>query len=185
MTLMTLPMTPTLVIHRVPVGAGALSMSHCPGRERLGPGGTALARDLQADLQAIQASGATHLLSLVQTQEFPHLGVPQFAQAVAESGLHWWQVPIADMATPDAHTLAAWHAVEPALRQALRAGQQVHVHCAAGLGRTGMLVARLLVEEGGLTPQAAITTVRAARPGTVETEAQARFVHTGWPSQEE
>ncbi len=177
-------MTSPLVIHSLPAGAGRLSMSHCPGRVMVGPGGAARPRDLAADLQAIRRNGATHLLSLVQAQEFAHLGVPHFAQAMADSGLHWWQVPIADMQTPDAHTLAAWHAVAPALREALRAGRQVHVHCAAGLGRTGMLVARLLVEEGGLAPDAAIAAVRSARPGTIETEPQARFVHTGWPTQE-
>ena len=49
------------------------------------------------------------------------VGDARTVQAMADSGLHWWQVPIADMQTPDAHTLAAWHAVAPALREALPA----------------------------------------------------------------
>jgi protein-tyrosine phosphatase len=170
-----------LVIHQVAAGAGTLAMSHCPGRGQLASNGQRQARDLAADLAAIRATGATHLLSLVQPVEYAVLGVPDFARAVAASGLAWWQVPIADMLTPDAETLAAWREVAPPLRAALRAGRRVHVHCAAGLGRTGMLVARLLVEEGGLAPEAAIAKVRTARPGTIETEGQARFVHAGWP----
>jgi protein-tyrosine phosphatase len=157
-------------------------MSHCPGRAQFAADGQRQLRDVAADLAAIRASGATHLLSLVQPTEYALLGVPNFASAVAASGLAWWQVPIADMRTPDAHTLAVWHEVAPALRTALRAGHRVHVHCAAGLGRTGMLVARLLVEEGGLAPEVAIATVRTVRPGTIETEGQARFVHSGWPT---
>ena len=171
-----------LVIHPVAAGAGTLAMSHCPGRWQLAPDGARQERDLAADLAAVRATGATHLLSLVQPVEYAVLGVPGFASAMAASGLNWWQVPIADMRTPDAHTLAAWHEVAPALRAALCAGQRVHVHCAAGLGRTGMLVARLLVEEGGLSPDVAIATVRAARPGTIETEGQANFVRSGWPT---
>lgn len=167
-------MTPALVIHHVACGPGTLGMSHFPGRSHAG------AREVRCDLAAIAASGARHLLTLNPSEEFAALGVPHFAQAVAASGLNWWHVPIVDMRTPDATTRAAWQAVAPALRQALRAGQRVHVHCAAGLGRTGMLVARLLVEEGGLAPAQAIATVRAARPGTIETEPQAGFVHTGW-----
>ena len=52
------------------------------------------------------------------------------------------------------------------------------VHCAAGLGRTGMLAAMLLTELG-VSPTDAIRRVRAARPGAIETEAQAAFVANG------
>ena len=49
------------------------------------------------------------------------------------------------------------------------------VHCAAGLGRTGTMVATLLKGLGHDT-EAAIAMVRAARPGTIETPAQRAFV---------
>ena len=61
---------------------------------------------------------------------------------------------------------------------ALARGDRVLVHCAAGLGRTGMLVAKLLVLHG-VSAEEAITQVRSARPGTIETEAQADWVRHG------
>ena len=171
--------TGPLVIHAVSLPGGALlGMSHCPGRRGIDSTGRTWARALHADLQTIQAWGASAVLSLVEPHEFARLGVPDFAQAIARTPLQWWPVPITDMATPDGATLAAWRAQGPALLQALNSGQRVLVHCAAGLGRTGMLVAKLLVVHG-VSADEAIAQVRRARPGTIETEAQADWVRHG------
>jgi protein-tyrosine phosphatase len=148
-----------------------LGMSHCPGRS--------LAREVPRrmvdDLATIEAWGASTLLSLVESNEFARLGVPDFAARMAESSLRWLHVPIADLQVPGAATLAAWRAQRVALREALQRGDKVLVHCAFGLGRTGTLVARLLVDSG-VEPAQAIARVRAARPGTIETASQAAFV---------
>jgi len=48
-------------------------------------------------------------------------------------------------------------------------------HCAAGLGRTGTLVARLLIMTGN-PPDIAIRMVRAVRPGSVESKTQENFL---------
>ena len=171
--------TGPLVINSVALASGALlGMSHCPGRRGVDGAGRQWARTLDTDLQDIQTWGASTVLSLIEPHEFARLGVPDFAQAIARTPLQWLPVPITDMATPGAATLAAWRTQGPALLQALGQGQRVLVHCAAGLGRTGMLVAKLLVLHG-LPADAAITQVRSARPGTIETEAQAEWVRHG------
>ena len=171
--------TGPLVINAVAMPSGGLlGMSHCPGQSGVDGGGRQWAGVLEADLQTIQAWGASAVLSLVEPHEFARLGVPDFAQAIASTPLQWWPVPITDMATPGHATLAAWRAHGPALLQALNSGQRVLVHCAAGLGRTGMLVAKLLVLNG-VSADEAIDQVRRARPGTIETEAQADWVRHG------
>jgi len=171
--------TGPLLIDAVTLPSGALlGMSHCPGRSGVDGGGRQWARVLEADLETIRAWGASAVLSLVEPHEFARLGIPDFAQAIARTPLQWLRVPITDMATPGAATLAAWRAQGPALLQALNSGQRVLVHCAAGLGRTGMLVAKLLVLHGAGADEA-IDQVRRARPGTIETEAQAEWVRHG------
>lgn len=155
-----------------------LGMSHCPGRRGVDGAGRHWQRDLAQDLAVIEAWGAGTVLSLIEPHEFTRLGVPDFEAAIAATRLRWLRVPITDMATPGAATLAAWKREGPALAQALARGERVLVHCAAGLGRTGMLVARLLAEHG-LPAEEAIARVRAARPGTIETEAQADYVRQG------
>jgi len=50
------------------------------------------------------------------------------------------------------------------------------VHCGAGLGRTGTVLACYLVSRG-LTAEQAIGEVRLARPGAVEAVSQVAFVY--------
>ena len=63
------------------------------------------------------------------------------------------------------------------MREAVNAGQAVAVHCGAGLGRTGTLVACYLVA-GGLSAEEAIAKVRRLRPGSIETLEQEAAVRT-------
>jgi protein-tyrosine phosphatase len=55
-------------------------------------------------------------------------------------------------------------------------GGAVAVHCVAGIGRTGTLLAGHLITSG-MAADEAIARVRQLRPGAVETFAQMRFLH--------
>ena len=87
---------------------------------------------------------------------------------LAELGLTEVHVPVPDFGAPSTEQLAAGVS---AITAALADGHGVAVHCAAGLGRTGTLLACYLVSTG-LDAPAAIARVREARPGSVETPAQ-------------
>ncbi len=62
-----------------------------------------------------------------------------------------------------------------AIDEALAADDAVAVHCAAGLGRTGTIMACYLVQ-GGSGPDEAIGLIRVLRPGSVEAPEQERAV---------
>ncbi|WP_245286767.1 hypothetical protein [Bradyrhizobium sp. ARR65] len=57
----------------------------------------------------------------------------------------------------------------------LRRGDDIVVHCKGGLGRAGMIAARLLVELG-MTPEEAIKEVRRVPKGASKTSAQEAIV---------
>lgn len=163
--------THPLVIDHVPAGAGRIGMTFCPGKHEAG----VWARDLDTDLAAIRAWGARRLLTLVECHELELLRVPDLGARAIAIGLDWRHLPIGDLAVPDAGFEATWAAESAALRAMLEAGQCVVLHCRAGLGRTGLMTARLLVELG-TPPAEAVRRVRAARPGTIETPGQERYV---------
>ena len=154
-------------------GGGTIGMVHCPGRCT-----APWQRDLAADLAAIKAWRADRLLSLVEAHEFARLGVPQFPQAVRDAGLSWHHVPIRDMQVPAGEFARAWAVAGPQVLGTLRGGGRIVVHCAAGLGRTGTMTAKLLIALG-VDGREAIAQVRRARPGTIETIEQERFVLLG------
>lgn len=158
----------------VPGGSGAIGMTLCPGKKDPYAKFGAWDRDLQADLQAIRAWGASAIVSLMEGPEFWLLGVPDFeTRAAAE--FRWLWLPIPDRGVPDEAFERRWAESGPELHSRLAAGERVLIHCRAGLGRTGMIAARLLVE-AGLTPLQALNAVRRARPGTVETLPQEQYV---------
>lgn len=94
------------------------------------------------------------------TEERPHWLVEQ-----AIPGLH---LPVADFQPP---TLEQQHTFVQAVADQVAAGQRVAVHCTAGLGRSGTLVATWFVAQGA-SAQDAIGLIRRLRPGSIETAAQ-------------
>ncbi|HWQ08786.1 MAG TPA: ADP-ribosylglycohydrolase family protein [Holophaga sp.] len=158
----------------VPGTAGTVGMTLCPGKiQQDGLTGT-WARDLARDLQAIEAWGATTMVTLMQSHELEAFRVEDLPRAAARRMKHL-HLPIPDGGVPDGRWEAAWEQAGPRIREALDRGEKVLVHCLGGLGRTGMVTARLLVEFG-MEPGQAIRTVRAARPGTIETQQQEAYV---------
>lgn len=176
MTAVRTSLTHPLRIDAVPAGAGGLiGITFCPGKHQPQAMTGAWARDLLTDLRAIQAWGAVAVISLIEDHEFEALGVESLGRTVNTLGLAWYHLPIPDMHAPDAAWESRWAAAGPRIRGILQGGGRVVVHCKGGLGRAGTVAARLLIEFGQ-TPEEAISTVRRARPGAIETAHQEYYL---------
>lgn len=112
------------------------------------------------ELEWLRSQGISLLLSL--TEEC----VPR--EWVNDAGLLSLQVPIADMHPPTQKQIdVAVSAINKALDQNFGVG----IHCTAGYGRTGTILACWFVSQG-LSADAAIAKVRDLRPGSIETDEQ-------------
>lgn len=155
--------------------SGIIGLTICPGKRdpvaMTGP----WARDLGADLAAIRDWGAKTLVTLIEDHEFELLEVPDLGQRAGEFGLAWHHLPIRDVDIPDEAFESGWKKTGPGLLDLLRRGERIVVHCRGGLGRSGLVAARMLVELG-VAPRDAVNRVRAIRPGAIETAAQERYV---------
>ena len=112
------------------------------------------------DLAALRRAGVRRIISLTTTPlDDGLLSLNRIA------GLH---IPMADLTAP---TMEQADAFVEALSKFVASGEKVAVHCGAGLGRTGTMLACYLVSTG-LDADEAIREVRKRRPGSVESPAQ-------------
>jgi len=111
----------------------------------------------------------------MEDPELALLGVPNIGEMIESFGMAWHHLPIRDVSIPGPVFEGAWETQGAALRQKLGDGERIVIHCRGGLGHTGMIAARLLIELGE-TPDRALQRVRAARPGAVETLEQQDYV---------
>jgi len=161
-------------------GFGRIGITFCPGKHDRAAHSGVWARDLDADLDAIAAFGARLVVTLVEPHELSALKVPDLGAAVFAKHLDWRHLPIADYSTPDAIFERAWLTHGREIRALLRAGCDIVVHCKGGLGRAGMIAARLLAELG-MDPSDAIKEVRRVRKGAIETPSQLALVRRTAP----
>ena len=154
---------------------GRIGVTLCPGKKDPGGWSGPWERDLELDLDQVQRWGATAVISLITDQEIGLLEVRDLPEAVRNRHMEWWHLPIPDVHPPGPDFERGWAIAGEAIRDRLRMGFDVLVHCKGGLGRAGTVAARLLVELGA-SPDDAITKVRAARRGAIETGAQMAHV---------
>jgi hypothetical protein len=154
---------------------GRIGITFCPGKhDRFASTGT-WERNLGLDVDAIAAWNAKLVLTLVEPAELTALKVPNLGQEIQRRGIEWRHLPIADYSVPSDDFELKWLSQGREIRQMLRNGDDVLVHCKGGLGRAGTIAARLLVELG-VHPDDAIGAVRRVRKGAIETPSQLALV---------
>jgi atypical dual specificity phosphatase len=129
---------------------GVLAGMECPGTYGR----------LRSDFEYLKSAGIGAIVSLT-CRELQRAFVEEF-------GFRYLCLPVADFTPPALAQIEAFLAFQ---QSAEKDGLATVVHCGAGLGRTGTMLACALVSRG-MTPQASIDRVRTLRPYSIETTEQ-------------
>src|SRR5262249_35509662 len=118
----------------------------------------------ERELRWLKDHGLEILVSL--TEE------PPSRREVDNAGLLLYHVPVPDMTAPSQEELDRCVA---AVEHAQTLGMGVAVHCGAGAGRTGVVLACYFVHQGARAGEA-VRRIRKLRPGSIETSEQEEAV---------
>ena len=151
-------------------GRGRIGITLCPGKTDSEGISGPWARDLDTDLDAIRDWGATAVISLItrtvgrrptwSTRRSTFWGFGTLTRRCATGTWSGGTRRYRTGCRREPASRRRWKGAGEAIRDRLRLGFDVLVHCKGGLGRAGTVAARLLVELGEYSR--APTTLRSA-----------------------
>jgi protein-tyrosine phosphatase len=131
---------------------------------------------LRDELTSWHESGVRLLVSLLGDDEVKELELGDEAVLCQDVGLRFINFPIPDRGVPESKE--AFLKLMAELSRELAGGTGVGIHCRAGLGRSALTAACLLVK-AGQTPAAALAAISRARGLPVpDTEEQSEWIYS-------
>jgi protein-tyrosine phosphatase len=126
---------------------------------------------LANEIAGWRRTGFDTVLSLLTSEEEEELGLQYESSEVKSQGMNFIPLPIPDRSVPSSESELT--AALEKLDADLASGKNAIVHCRQGIGRSGLAAACLLVTRG-LSPDAAMNRVSAARGVTIPETAEQR-----------
>ena len=154
---------------------GRIGITLCPGKYQPVSWTGGWNRSLDADICAIDDSGATTVVSLVEECEMDILRVPGLGKSIQEYGIDWIHLPFKDTTAPNLKWMQEFASVAPSIIASIKKGDSIVVHCKGGLSRAGTVVA-LLLWSMGIKISSAIHLIRSVRSGECINSVQEKFL---------
>jgi protein-tyrosine phosphatase len=157
---------------------GSLGMCFAPGKKCTSRGGNyCWNRDMNHDLETLRYKYFTDVLvSLMTSDEYIDCQMTSLHEKCKQYNIELIKFPIIDHDVPKRTQLLKFHDLISSILNKLSNNYNVVVHCQGGLGRTGLVVASLLLRVG-FHPKDAILYCRAIRPRTISTQEQEKYIY--------
>ncbi|MEM9667313.1 MAG: dual specificity protein phosphatase family protein [Pseudomonadota bacterium] len=131
---------------------------------------------LEDDVEKLAAEGISHILRLLTESEVIELGLEGEEEACHAHGIHFQSFAIEDRGVPENTT--AFITLIRELATTFEAGGRIAVHCRAGIGRSGLSAAALLVSRGMSSDEAFARISERRRVTVPDTDDQRRWIDT-------
>jgi len=101
---------------------------------------------LDDEISRLRRAGITALVSLLEPEEAAELNLENEQQICGANGIDYHSMPVPDRGVPSSRD--AFDDLARTLLHALAAARTIAIHCRAGIGRSSLLAARILIEAG-------------------------------------
>ena len=139
-----------------------LIFTPCPGSK---------AATLDESITQLKQAGTSLLLTLMFDDEMSKNQIISLPDVCYENQMRWIQLPIIDDQAPSIAFESQWLTYKSAVLKVISNQGTVAVHCKGGTGRTGLVIALILLENGWLIDEI-ITEVQKIRPKALINKAQ-------------
>jgi protein-tyrosine phosphatase len=129
---------------------------------------------LDDETRAWRLARINTVVSLLEATEETELDLSREALSAAANGLEFRSFPIPDRGLPSSREDVS--RLVTALAAVLQAGKNVAVHCRQGIGRSGLIVASILIAAGEDSETALANIARARGLAVPETDVQYRWI---------
>jgi len=139
---------------------------------------------IEEEFSGIAKFGINKIVSLLESQEARDLGLKDERLIAEKHGMAFFNFSIQDRGLPE-NSMSNFLALTKNLYQEITDGINVVVHCRAGIGRTGIVAAGILLH-CGFTPDRAIQKISDKRGIKIpDTQKQIEWIHTCYQSLKE
>ncbi len=129
---------------------------------------------IEDEFTGIASLGITRVISLLEKHEEYSLGLEQESELCAKNAMAFLSYPIPDRGLPN--SMNEYLQLARKIHNDINRGSQVVIHCRAGIGRTGMVAAGVLLHNG-YQPQTALARISEKRGVSVpDTDQQIDWV---------
>jgi protein-tyrosine phosphatase len=115
---------------------------------------------LSDDMSILRRAGVDVIVSALTPSEAEELGLAVEAESCRNSGMRFFSFPIEDRSVPASES--EFKGLVESISQCLRKGNAVAVHCRAGIGRSSIIAASVLIHSG-LSVDSSFSAVEEAR----------------------